>query len=235
MPEKELSKLLRKAFALWSVLSAAGSGLISVYKFLSAHGQLVPGADASTSAFTIVVNGCLLAALLMAVGGMSGVFFVCVSTRIVERGDWEMFIVGIVVRVFVLALGIISLVSPGLTPSKVVDHIVGIMCLAAIVSYLSPAARWIEQRSEPAMLLVGLIITTALLTSSASMQGLWHMFLNGPEYDALIHKAGRDFTLIPLSSMTIGLWCFAVFGGGICLNAYIAFKEWRNKGKNETD
>lgn len=237
MPEGERSKLLRNAVALWSVVSATGSILLTAYRFLSVHGQLVPNADTSTSAFTIAINACLLTTALMFVGGGgSGLFFVYVSTRAVERGDKEMFVFGLLVRGFVLFFGIALLVSPsGFSGSTFIDYVVGLTCLAAIVSYISPGAGWIEKRSEQTMLVVGLIVTTVVLTSSTAMRGVWHSFLDDPGYNTLVLRAGRDFTVVPLASMTFTLWFLAAIGGATWLYAYVAYKDWRNSGKDESE
>jgi hypothetical protein len=61
-------------------------------------------------------------------------------------------------------------------------------------------------------------MTASLILPSVS-QALWTAFSDR-----------RDFSMVPLSSMTFGLWVMAVMGGGIYAWGYLKFQEWQ-KGR----
>ena len=198
---------LRGAVAAWAVISAIISPLISGYNFLSAHGHL-PAASSDFSAFSIVVNTCLVTAGVLWLGLLTGFAFVGLAIRDERLRNTVAKAVLLLVVAFFFFTG-----------SDKYMHVFGIVVLLCFVCLVSPIAKVIESHFIEAVVAAAALVILALLMVPELMKDWWTSFTGQP-----------DFRLVPLSSMSGAEWGCAVLGALVYAAAYVAFQQWRTNG-----
>ena len=166
------------------------SPLLAAYKFLASHWDFVPSAPADTSVLTIVVNICLLIAMVMFYGSL-------VSLTLLAFASSEKTVLGnigksLLLSVFALAFWF----APG--PKWPPDGMAGMALyfytafLFSLLSFASPIVRLLNRYYIQFCVCVGMLTILSILLIPQWIRGLWHF-----------NTDQSDFVLVPLSCGSI--------------------------------
>jgi hypothetical protein len=148
MAENSWSEKFRAVFGAWSIVSSMSGTLVTAYKFLSTHRQLVPEGAGGAGTLTLLVNACLFTAMVCLYGFLTGMLFVyLVKKDSVVPSTLKLACLVFVGAVFLFPYSLGG--SPPLsTQEEIGTRLFGVICLACVILRFSPMARWINDHEE---------------------------------------------------------------------------------------
>lgn len=206
--EMAWSKRLRGLLALWLLVSALAGPLLIGFRFLSSRGSL-PEAPSGAGVLTILVNACMLTALLLMAGVLVSLLFTGVATR--DDRPWKT--VGKSIGFGLLGLLLLFSNDSSL---RIGGWLVLIAVFCAVVA---PLSRWIETHFIEVSAAIALAMIAGMLFMPNWMRDWW------------TSGGGAEYRLKPLSELNPAEWGTAVLGAVVYVMAYGAFQQWRTKGK----